>query len=221
MTVASAKPKPLKRYIATLTTLVALLAISALIAGFVVWPLSPTNLGRAGGATAAQLHQHWQAGDVVVLVRHGERCDRSADACLGAADGITVQGRDAAAQLGSAFMSMGMEKADVLSSPLTRTAQTAQAMFSRASKEQDWLVNCDVDMAGDIKTHKVAGRNLVLVTHSSCIDRFENAMGFPHAKDSEYTSSLFATAGANGKLQILGVVNVQDWPKVIALNSGL
>ncbi|WPP01168.1 histidine phosphatase family protein [Pseudomonas sp. HR96] len=221
MAVASVKPKPFKRYFTTLTTLAVLLALSALIAGFVVWPLSPTNLGRAGSEAAMQLQRHWQAGDVVVLVRHGERCDRSANTCMGPPDGITLVGRDAAANLGSAFMSMGMDKAEVLTSPLTRTAQTAQAMFNQAGREQNWLVDCNVDMAADIKAHKVSGRNLVLVTHSGCIDKFETAMGFPHAKDSEYTSSLFVTQGADGKLQVLGVVNVQDWPKVIALNSGL
>lgn len=221
MTAASLSPRPGTRPVKRVVWLGLLIIVSALVAGFAVWPLSPTNLGKGREFLEAKLYERWSAGEVVVLVRHAERCDRSSGACLGPADGITSAGRDVAASVGAAFMTLGMENANVMASPLTRTAQTAQAMFHQAAQEQDWLVNCDIDMARDIKAHKVAGQNLVLVTHSGCLTRLESDLGFPHAKDPEYTSSLFATVGSNGKLKVLGVINPQDWALVTSRKSDL
>lgn len=208
------------RYLRTVLPLGLLLVVAALIAGFVVWPLSPTNL-RNDHSASTELFSDWQAGEVVVLVRHGERCDRSSNTCAGPADGITLPGREVAAGVGSALLSMGMHSADIATSPLTRTAQTAQAMFGEGIAEQNWLVDCDTDMARDIKAHKAEGRNLVLITHSGCISRFEDAMGFPHARDTEYASSLFVRLGANGKLKVLGRIDAQDWPAVVTRNPAL
>ncbi len=220
--IATHPSKPAKgRSLKLLLLLGLLVVVSALVAGFAVWPLSPTNLGKPDRFAEARLSEHWKAGDVVVLVRHAERCDRSSGACLGPADGITTAGQEAAQDVGEAFASLGMGNASVLTSPLTRTAQTARAMFNLAAQEQDWLVNCDVDMAKDIRAHKVAGQNLVLVTHSGCISRLEHDLGFPHAQDTDYTSSLFATVAADGKLKVLGVLNQEDWPTVIHKNTAL
>lgn len=205
-------------YLKRLLPLAVLLIIGALIGGFAVWPLSPMNLAKGQNATESGFMAHWRAGDLVVLVRHAERCDRSSTACLGPRDGITLEGSHASAQLGAALTTLGMDGTDVLSSPLTRTAQTALYMFNRPSTEQAWLVNCDADMIGDIHAHKVPGRNLLLVTHSGCIGNVEARLGFPHAKFTDYNSALFATLGSDGKLRVLGVVNVQDWPLVLGRN---
>lgn len=218
----SSRPTSLgARSLKALLLLAAFSAFGALIVGFVVWPLSPADLGKANHGARAQLYAHWQAGDLVVLVRHGERCDRSNNRCLSAADGITLVGRDAARQLGAALLSMGMANTDVRNSPLTRTTQTAQSMFGQLSQEEDWLVGCDAAMSTDIRAHKAAGRNLVLVTHSGCIEKFQSEMGFPYAKESEYASSMFAILGPDGEFQVLGVLNVQDWPRVIRKNPAL
>jgi hypothetical protein len=70
-------------------------------------------------------------------------------------------------------------------------------------------------MGDDVSAHKVAHRNLVLVTHSECIRDFESQMGFKHAPTSEYTSSLFVSIDAAGLPQVVGIMNAQDWQSVL------
>lgn len=188
--------------------------LGILVAGFSLWPMSPTELTKASQKETADFVAHWKAGDVVVLVRHAERCDRSSNTCLGPADGITQPGRDEAVRVGAQFVGLGMAQTDVVTSPLTRTSQTALAMFGVASKEQDWVVNCDVDISRDIKAHKLPGRNLLMVTHSGCISRFDAQIGYPHAQTAEYTSALIATQEPDGQLKMLGVINPGDWPQL-------
>lgn len=118
--------------------------------------------------------------------------------------------------MGAAFASLGMANTDIVSSPLTRTVQTAQEMFNVRGTEQTWVHECGSHLAEDIAARKVAGRNLLLVTHSGCISELEAQTGFPHATVAEYTSTLAASVGVDGKLKVLGVINAQDWPKLIA-----
>lgn len=194
-----------------LTGLIVALIIVAGATGFVLWSRSPANLSTAGPATKADLLQRWQAGEVVALVRHTERCDRSANPCLGPADGITQAGSVEAVAVGQGFQRLGLAQTDVLSSPVTRTVQTSLYMFGKDAMTQDWLSICGKTMRNDVVAHKVAHRNLVLVTHSGCIHAFEAQTGFRHAPKSEYGSSLFVRVGADGQLKVLGIVKANDW----------
>lgn len=202
---------PLIKQLATAAAVIVVLLIS----GFTSWPKSPLNLGDGEQMAAAGVFERWQAGDVVVLVRHAERCDRSSNPCLGPADGITRMGSTAVASIGKAFQAMGMENTDIMNSPLTRTAQTARYMFDKESVSQEWLATCGKTMRDDVLAHKVAHRNLVLVTHSGCISDLESQMGFKHAPSSEYGSSLFVSIDAAGQPQVLGILNAQDWQSVL------
>jgi phosphohistidine phosphatase SixA len=193
----------------------AALIIAALVTGFVLWPRSPVNLVTAGSEVTGSLVQRWQAGEVVVLVRHAERCDRSSNPCLGPADGITRTGSDAATAVGQGFMRLGMAQTDVLSSPATRTAQTSHYMFGKDAMTQEWLASCGKTLRNDVVAHKQAHRNLVLVTHSGCISDFEGQTGFEHATTSEYGSALFVGIAADGQLQVLGIVNATDWQTLL------
>lgn len=187
------------------------LLVTALVTGFVMWPRSPVSLVNAQPSLRAQWLQGWEAGEMVVLVRHTERCDRSDHPCLGPEDGITQVGSDAAQVVGQGLVHLGMAQADVLSSPLTRTTQTAHYMFGKDAQTQEWLADCGSTWRNDIVAHKRAHRNLVLLTHSGCIGDFEAMSGFKHAAKSEYGSSLFIHVDNNGQLQVLGVVNAEDW----------
>lgn len=193
----------------------AVLMVAALVTGFVVWHRSPADLGGANAQARAELLQHWRAGDVVVLVRHAERCDRSSNPCLGQADGITRLGSESAAVVGQGFTQLGMTRTDVFTSPLTRTAQTARYMFGKEALNQAWLASCGAPLRNDVVAHKVAHRNTVLVTHSGCISDFEVQTGFKHAAASEYSSSLFVSIGADGKLNVLGVLKDTDWHSLL------
>ncbi|MFJ2682909.1 histidine phosphatase family protein [Pseudomonas sp. NPDC087342] len=196
-------------------SLSALLMTAALVTGFVVWHRSPTDLGSANARARAELLQHWRAGEVVVLVRHAERCDRSSNPCLGPADGITRLGSESASAVGQGFKQLGMAQTDVFTSPVTRTEQSAHFMFGKEALTQQWLASCGTTLRNDVVAHKVAHRNTVLITHSGCINDFEVQTGFKHADASQYSSSLFASIGADGQLKVLGVLNDADWHSLL------
>ncbi|WP_411740770.1 histidine phosphatase family protein [Pseudomonas sp. A-RE-19] len=208
-------PRILASRLIKLVSVAATLVIATLVMGFVLWPRSPVNLGTAGPEVTNSLIDRWQAGEVVVLVRHTERCDQSSNPCLGPPDGITRVGSDAATAVGQGFMHLGMAQTDVLSSPATRTVQTSHYMFGQDAVTQEWLAICGETMRNDVVKNKHAHRNLVLVTHSGCISDFEAQTGFEHAKTSEYGSALFV-AIADGQPQVLGIVNATDWHSLLS-----
>jgi phosphohistidine phosphatase SixA len=198
-----------------LTGLIVVLVIIAGGTGFALWSRSPPNLVTAGTETKADLLQRWQAGEVIALVRHAERCDRSSNPCLGPADGITQAGSVAAVAVGQGFQRLGLSQTDVLSSPVTRTVQTSHYMLGKDAMTQEWLSICGKTLRNDVVAHKVAHRNLVLVTHSGCIHEFEAQTGFRHAPKSEYGSSLFVRVSADGQLKVLGIVKADDWHSLL------
>lgn len=190
----------------------AIAVVPALIAGFVLWPRSPLDLGEPGNLAAAGVQQHWAAGDVIVLVRHAERCDRSDAACMNAADGITHDGQAMATRIGDGFRTLGMANTDVISSPTTRTAQTGQGMFGAANQSQEWLRVCNrKTLLQDALAHKQAHRNLVLVTHSDCISKLEAQLDFEHAEASDYGTAFFVAIDAHNQASSLGVMNADGW----------
>jgi broad specificity phosphatase PhoE len=198
----------------------AALTVAVLVTGFVLWPKSPNNLAQEGTQARAQLLQQWSAGEIAVLVRHTERCDRSDNPCLGPADGITRVGSEAAASVGQGLARLGLKQTDILTSPVTRTVQTAHYMFNSDPQTQVWLATCGTTLRNDVVAHKVAHRNLVLVTHSGCIADFEKQAGLKHAaKDAEYGSALFVRIDGNGQLQVLGIVNAEDWNTLLQVKD--
>jgi len=184
--------------------------------GFIVWPVSPAilDLRNPRSPDVVSLTKHWRRGDVIVLVRHAERCDRSSNECLGPADGITRLGSTESQQLGRSYAHWGLNSTDILHSPMTRTTQTAQFMFEAPSVSQQWLADCAKMTRDDVLSHKQARRNLILVTHSGCISDFEKQTGFKHPAASEYDSSLFAWVTRQGKINVLGIANMRDWPTI-------
>ena len=74
--------KPSSR-LSTSVVAIGALTLAVLASCFVLWPKSPANLAYEGAQARAQLLQQWSAGEIAVLVRHAERCDRSSNPCLG------------------------------------------------------------------------------------------------------------------------------------------
>lgn len=198
-----------------LLSVAGILVISALIAGAVMLPLSPPDLAVGKRLISSGMLADWRAGNLIVVVRHAERCDRSTNPCLGPPDGLTIVGTEAATALGNAFKTLGMEQTDILSSPATRTAQTALFMFGKANLATESLGACTKTLSEQVVEQKVAGRNLILVTHSGCIADFESELGFPHAAGAEYASSFIVSVTPNGSLKVVGIMNAQDWPKAL------
>ena len=184
-------------------------------------PASAPNLAQASHADhVLLLTDSWAKGDVIALVRHAERCDRSTTQCLGPEDGVTVRGAAAVQAVGSDYEQLGLKSADIYSSLLTRARQTADAMFARPVEAQDWLFNCRGTMLRDALKHKVAGHNLVLVTHSECMDQMLLDMHLSTSTTFGYGDSLFIkTNSVNGEPQMLGYIAPKDWTSIVPVVS--
>lgn len=192
------------------------LASALLVIPLTVWLLQPAavpDLAHGNVAGAKALTDGWAKGDMIVLVRHVERCDHSPAACLAGDDGITERSRSVAVSVGEQFQRLGMSKADVYSSPMVRTAQTASFMFSKAGVGEDWLISCKGTMLRDALAHKVAGRNLVLVTHSECMAQLEKDLKLPTSTPG-YGASLFISAPTPQSTHMLGFIEASDWHTV-------
>ena len=163
---------------------------------------------------AVGFNEHWARGDMVVLVRHVERCDRSDNPCLQGTDGITVNGKAAALELGKAFRQLGLEHADIYSSPIKRAAQTALFAFDYTAAGQEWLDTCKASILPNVLEHKVRQRNLLLVSHSECIRAFEKALNLPDSLKLGYGTALFIVV-AEGGPQVIGYLDAADWPAVL------
>ncbi|MCR8717650.1 histidine phosphatase family protein [Pseudomonas syringae] len=200
-------------------TVTAIVISLALLTGYTYWPLSPVRLVQGDNMAMSGLYASWKKGEVMVLIRHGERCDRSSNDCLGAKDGITGLGSSVSTDVGRSFSELGLAQTDVITSPLTRTAQTAQFMFGHPVEAQEWLYNCDETMLDKVLAHKSANRNLILVTHSGCIGQLESLHGYPHAATSEYDSALFISLDSQGRPVIRGILNPEDWKQLAQQNN--
>ncbi|MGR3965041.1 histidine phosphatase family protein [Pseudomonas sp. 910_23] len=217
MILANPKPKwaRLKRLKKYRLPVLGIGVIGLLLTGFLLWPSSPLDLGVGNRLVTSGVLASWRQGDLVVLVRHEERCDRSTNPCFGPASGLTIQGTQRATELGKAFDSLGMEATDVLSSPTTRTAQTSLFMFGKTELSPGPLAICGDAMAEEILSHKKPSRNLMLITHSACMSDFQTSLGFPHAAAAEYGSALFVKVLPNGKLEAMGTLKIQQWAAVV------
>lgn len=199
------------RYIA-LALLASLVVIA--LAFWLLRPVGPADLAHGNIAGDKALMASWAKGDTIVLIRHVERCDHSTAPCLDSADGITERARAVATGIGSQFAHLGLTDADIYNSPLTRTTQTSRYMFNTLGSAQDWLFNCKGTMLRDVLAHKVAGRNLVLVTHSECMVELEKELKLP-APTPGYGASLFFTLDtAQTQPKLLGLIEASDWQSV-------
>jgi phosphohistidine phosphatase SixA len=171
------------------------------------------DLAHGNVAGAQALMAGWAKGDMIVLVRHVERCDHSSAPCLAGNDGITDRSRRVAVSVGERFAQLGLERADVYNSPILRTAQTARFMFNKVGEGEDWLISCKGSMLRDALAHKVPGRNLILVTHSECMTQLQKDLRLP-TDIQGYGAALFITADSIQAPQMLGVIEASDWPSV-------
>ncbi|MDR6714437.1 phosphohistidine phosphatase SixA [Pseudomonas hunanensis] len=163
------------------------------------------------------IYAQWTKGTVMVLIRHAERCDRSHNACLDDPAGITVAGSQVAAEVGKGIARLGLENAELLSSPEVRTRQTSHFIFGRPIATQDWLKQCDEGFADAALGHKNSGRNLVLITHSGCIDQLERHLKVAGGeRSSAYASTLFISVPDKGKARILGQMDASAWNHLVS-----
>lgn len=190
-----------------------IMASVLLVIPLTLWLLRPAavpDLAHGNAAGARALAAGWGKGDMIVLVRHVERCDHSTAACLIGNDGITARSRSVAVSVGAQFEHLGLNKADIYNSPIIRAAQTSSYMFNKVGVGEDWLINCRGSMLRDALAHKVAGRNLILVTHSECMAQLEKDLKLPTATLG-YGAALFISAEKPQAPRMLGSIEASDW----------
>lgn len=201
------------------TALFAVLCLLLILGVAAAWAHARTaipNLGNPHHLQHSGLEAAWAKGSVIVVLRHAERCDRSSGACLGDPSGITVAGSHVAADVGNGLHHLGLGSADVWASPEVRTRQTAHAMFGKSIATQGWLNQCDGHFAENALALKRNGHNLVLVSHSGCMEQLEQALEVPaSATSNSYASALFITQGSDGKAKLLGQIAASEWRKLV------
>lgn len=197
------------RYRNAIVVLASALLVVPLIL-FLLRPAAVPDLAHGNVAGAQALQAGWAKGDMIVLVRHVERCDHSSAACLVGNDGITDRSRSVAVEVGAHFEQLGLNKADIYNSPMLRTAQTAAYMFNKVGTGEDWLISCKGTMLRDALAHKVAGRNLILVTHSECMEQLEKDLKLSGSTPG-YGASLFVSAETPQTPRMLGLIDASDW----------
>lgn len=139
--------------------------------------------------TPVALSSAWQQGNVLLLVRHTEKCSRS-HPCE-ADFGLTVAGFEQAGQLHRALRALGTENTDFLFSPTMRTWSTAWMLAPMAGHRTDdaWR-DCDIDFFNTLESFRSPGRNLVVVTHSHCLNALKDRNDMPlldfNAGDDEF-----------------------------------
>ena len=203
----------IRRYKRTVIAL--LLGLCVLLSAvYLLRPAPVPDLAQGSASDLARLKADWAAGEMIVLVRHVERCDHSNASCQNTPDGITDRARDVAVELGAQFKHLGLSHTDLYNSPLTRAVQTSSYMFSSVTTGQDWLFNCKGTLLRDALAHKVAGRNLVLVTHSECMAELEKELNVPGTRYGYGTALFLSTAKGNAKAHLLGFLDATDWRSV-------
>ena len=186
-------------------------------------PKETGNLLTSDGEKVFDLMAHWSQGNIVTLTRHAERCDKSNNACLDGEKGITVPGKEMAVNLGNDFKALlDLDDTEIYNSPSKRTSQTAEFMFGNASIDKQWLLDdCKGNLLQTIFENKEEGKNMVLITHSSCIKNLselgDGKLSGAGAENQEtYGITVFFAVDKHEKqAYVLGLLYPDDWAKAM------
>lgn len=170
----------------------------------------PVDLSESPFALTTNMLAEWQDGDVIVFVRHLERCSRVDAACLDGPTGITQRATATGLAMREQFAELGLAASDIYSSPLTRTSQTSALLFAQPTANEDFLYQCKDDFVKEALARKIPGRNLVLVTHSSCMDEVNESLSYAEV-DYKYGAAVFLNVESETEQQILGFIDTDDW----------
>ncbi len=171
----------------------------------------------------SEFSSSWSNNEVVILIRHTERCDRSTNTCLDGENGITIKGKHIAQKIGE-YLSSIQKRQEIThyNSPAKRAHQTANFIFNGHTDDQNWLrKDCENSLYKNILSHKLTSENLVLVTHSSCMKDFSDAEGKRMLKikfgdSNTYGIAVFLKVNSDtNDIQVLGTLLAKQWPELI------
>lgn len=196
----------------------ALISIGFISAAFIAYNAFVKNtvedLGSNNKLAQSGIFEDWKNGNVILLIRHEERCDRSSNPCLGPEDGITLFGSQKAKETGALIRShFLLDNSDIFTSPTTRTVQTSEFMLGKSIHLPDRETICGSDIVKKLQKHKIINRNLIVLTHNTCINDLVKASNYKKSDNPEYGSLLFAKISSANKMHIFGKLNSGDKPR--------
>jgi len=163
----------------------------------------------------------WQAGELFVLLRHTEKCEAVENGCPPGDRGLTGEGVYQAKLIGEGLNRLGQGNADVYYSPAARTAMTAKIAMTGTMHPTPlpaaWLVDgCKVELLDKIKARKKSGRNLVLVTHSSCLNALRDEshhqmLDFNAGHEAFFGVGVLFRLQNSGSVEGLGCILPSGW----------
>ena len=166
------------------------------------------------------LHQRWAEGGVILVQRHATKCLVEGPDCPDGNEALTDLGRLESKALGSGLKHALGGKYAVLHSDLTRTTDTAQIAFGSSNRSRDLEKPCKETFNQHIRDLQMpAGENLVLVTHSSCINSLRSRngrrlLGFNAGRSWNFGLSAFVERGADGHNEPIGCMRPMDWAEM-------
>ena len=195
--------------------------VVAVIAIVAVFSLYRQTGGCEGiGGNYAEIKQSWGKGDLFVLIRHSEKCEAVENGCPPGDTGLTAEGIRQARLIGDGLRRLGEGDADIFYSPAVRTEMTAKAALTGTMQPLPWLSEgCKVGLLDKIKAQKRPGANLVLVTHSSCLNDLEDesrehVLDFNAGKDRYFGVSVILRLTGNGQIEELGCALPSQWKEL-------
>jgi phosphohistidine phosphatase SixA len=183
-----------------------------------------------------QVEASWNKGELLILMRHTEKCSAVENACPPGDEGITETGRAQAKLIGDGLRGLGTINAEpnaeqnaglnaelnaeVFYSPALRTTQTAKTAFNGDMQPLASLVEgCKSNWLEKIKSFKNPGSNLILVTHSSCLNALsdedqDRILDFNAGSDRFYGLSVFLRQNEMGRIEKLGCMLPSQWQEI-------
>ena len=170
-------------------------ALSVSIIAFWLQPPEIADLSEENRHQLPNLLGQWDKGNVIVLRRHLERCDKEDSPCLEGTEGITARSVGVGQILADSYARLGLANTTILNSPLTRTAQTESIVFADVGADMNWLYECRDSMLSDALAHKA----------------LEQALGDDSDTPTYGTSLFFSADAPPGSLKVLGFLDADDW----------
>ena len=162
----------------------------------------------------------WQRGDLIILVRHTEKCSKSEPGCSPDDPGLTAAGFDQPRQIGAKIRALGPAESDIYYSPTTRTELTARTAFTGDMQPLGFLLDdCAVDLMAKASRLKKQAVNLVLVTHSHCLNELRGdyrqpLLEFNAGDDAYYGVALFFNHTGNGDAEMVSCAAPEHWEEI-------
>ena len=153
-----------------------------------------------------------------MILRHAIKCDDAEPGCAKNNEALTAAGERQAMEIGNGVRRTLGGRYTVHHSSMVRTRDTALLAFHKSTGDPGISKPCLPGFADHIRNLPVT-TNMILVTHSSCIDSLENAdgerhLGFKSGNDDHFGIAAFMEQSETGSLRVIGCVWPHDWTRL-------